>query len=364
MSYEKKLKDLLGRLVAMSPEPPPYPEEMPMASVPKTTRRPHPALVFAGAVVVIALLAVPVFLFTGDGPPVGVGPSTTTTAPQAATSEPSTSETTAPDVDTTVPETTIPATSTWQGTVFLYQTPGNSVGGNPGLVAVEIEVIDPSTRLDTDSYFTDALAVVDSNLPEGLSNSIPAEVRVVDAEGDGNMITVDMNEAFLSGAGGLLADVTMLNQLIYTLTYRQPDAAVLFTVNGQPIEAFGSEGLILTDPVDRETFRDDYLGQILVTEPITETDQGYQVSGLSRVYEANVVINVLDSNDDAVYEEIVQATCGTGCWGEYRTTIDSELITPGQSSMSIFTYSAKDGQPSEIITVPIPEDGIWSLTAE
>ena len=52
MSYEKKIKDLLGRLVAMSPEPPPYPEETPMATSQPPRKRMHPVLVFAGAAVV------------------------------------------------------------------------------------------------------------------------------------------------------------------------------------------------------------------------------------------------------------------------------------------------------------------------
>jgi len=33
------------------------------------------------------------------------------------------------------------------------------------------------------------------------------------------VITLDMNEAFIEGAGGLLADFTMLNQLIYTASH-------------------------------------------------------------------------------------------------------------------------------------------------
>lgn len=364
MSYEKRLKDLLGRLVAMSPDPPPYPEEMAMATPPKTSRRLHPGLVFAGTVVVIALLAVPVILLTGGQTPLGFGTSTTTTAPQPATSGPQVSTTTSEMGSTTVPQTTVPATSTWQGTVFLYETPENSFGGNPDLVSVSMEVLDLTGRLGPDSYFTEALAAVGANIPEPMSNSIPEDVQILDIGMDGDTLTAEMNEAFLGGAGGLLADITMLNQLIYTLTYLQPDANVVFTVNGEPVEVFGSEGLILVDPVDRQTFRDDYLGQIVVTDPIADLGEGYRVTGVTRVFEASLTLDVLDGDGNVVLEKPIQATCGTGCWGEFETTIDPVSITPGESSVRLFTYSPQDGSPSEMITLPIPEGGIWSLTAE
>ena len=102
MSYEDKIRDLMARLVSMSPEPPDFPEEAPMASQP-TRSRPRPALVFAAAVLAVALLAVPVILLTsGNTPPLGADSTTTSTvAPVGST--------------TTVPAsttTTLPATTT------------------------------------------------------------------------------------------------------------------------------------------------------------------------------------------------------------------------------------------------------------
>lgn len=184
MSYEKKIKDLLGRLVAMSPEPPPYPEESPMAANEPPRRRVHPALVFAGAAALVAALAVPVVLLTRDQPPVAGGTTTTTTTVVTTTIETASTSTTVGQTTTTTPSTTSTvAATTWQGTVFLYQSPENSFLGNPALVPVAVELNDLSGELDADAPFTEALAALGSELPElpadaGLANAVPADVQI------------------------------------------------------------------------------------------------------------------------------------------------------------------------------------------
>jgi hypothetical protein len=176
-------------------------------------------------------------------------------------------------------------------------------------------------------------------------------------------VEVDMNDAFLNGAGGLLADVTMLNQLIYSVTWSpfltNPD--VLFTVGGHPVEAFGNEGLDLTEPVDRDTFIDD-LSLIFVTEPLVALDGEYQVSGRANVFEAALMVRVEDGEGNVVHEEPVTATCGTGCWGDFSVAIPADLIEGGESVVKLFTHSAQDGSMIDVITVPIPAGDVWAIT--
>jgi len=362
MSYEKKIKDLMGRLASMSPEPPPFPEETQMVR-PDSRRRPRPALAFAAAAALVALLAVPLLLFTGGEEPVGVG-STTSTSP-TSTTLPATSTT-----DFVTSSTTAPVTTTteqmmsvaWSGVVFLHQEPVDSFVGNPALIPVRVEVGGDSVQLTPDDAFTAALSTIGEDLPSGFSNSIPAEVAVSSLRTEGDTIVADMNEAFLAGAGGLLADMTMLNQLIYSLTWMNEEASVLFTVNDGPVEAFGSEGLVLTDPVDRESFRDDHLHVINLTSPIGQNDGTYLVEGIANVFEATVSIAVLDAGGAVVDEQFVTATCGTGCWGEFSAGIDPDLIVPGESSIRVFQHSAEDGSVVDAITVPIPEGVVWQFT--
>jgi hypothetical protein len=56
------------------------------------------------------------------------------------------------------------------------------------------------------------------------------------------------------------------------------------------------------------------------------------------------------------------ATCGTGCWGDFTVEIDADLIIAGETSIRLLTFSAEDGSPRDVVTVPIPADGIWTMT--
>lgn len=366
MSYENKIKELMSRLVAMSPEPPPYPEETPMAR-PETKKSPRPGLVFAAAAVLVALLAVPLLLFTGGEDPIGLGSTTTTSSTSTSlattsTTVPATTSTSQPGTTTTEPV----EGALWTGVVYLYQSPENSFGGNPALVPLDVEVSAPAGTFSDHTQFDGVLALLAENgigVPEPFGNAIPSDVRVVWWGEENGIVRPDMNEAFLAGAGGLLSDMTMLNQLIYNLTWMNEEASVLFTVDEEPVEAYGSEGLGLTDPVARGTFRDDFLHSINLTHPIIQQADGtYLVEGIANVFEATVNIAVIDGAGEVVHEEFVTATCGTGCWGDFSTSIDAELIIPGESSVMIFTYSAEDGSIVDAITVPIPEGGVWEFT--
>lgn len=370
MSYEKRVKDLMGRLVAMSPEPPPYPDEMTMAE-PTTTRPRRPILMFAGAAVVVMALAIPLLLLDGDEKPDAAG--TTLPAPVSTSSTiGETSTTVVPDTTTTTPVVSV----TWEDTIYLIQTPENTFTGNPALVPVSVRVADSSGILSAEAQFTRVLAALDElggSLPATFDNAIPDDVQVLDlsvTEVNGEAVLVaDMNEAFLDGAGGALGDFTMLNQLIYTLTQSDPGQRVLFTAGNQPVAAFGTEGLVLTDPVGREDFINE-LNNIILTQPVLLSDQsvdddpqgGYVVVGRSNVFEAAMTVQVVyGSTGEVVHAEPVMATSGSGTWGDFAVDIDAELVEPGVSSIRVFWYGAESGEPSNVVTIPVPEGEVWEL---
>lgn len=371
MSDENRFKELMARLVAMSPEPPPYPEETPMTRSGKNTK-PRPVLVFVGAAAVVLALAIPLLLINrGDGPVAGDSTTTTSTpAAESTTQGPApTTTTTTIETTTTMPTTTTEDTTgtsevpmgVRSGELFLYQEPENSFSGNPALVPITVMV---NGRFEPDVDFSRAWQMVIDDqlaLPGEMATAIPAGVMVESQTVADGVIVADMSEPFVNGAGGLLADMTMLNQLIYTLTHAEPGSEVLFTVNGQPVEAFGSEGLGIADPVGRDDFLD-HLNQIILTEPILEVEHVYVVAGRANTFEASLTVQVVDGNGQVVHEEPVQATCGTGCWGEFGVGIASDLIVPGESSIRLLTYSAEDGSPSNVLTVPIPVNGVWDFT--
>ncbi len=366
---DQKIREFINRLVAMSPQPPPFPEEV-IVTTPKKTSRVNPILIFAGAAALVLIgAAIPILLSGG-----GTGPAGTTLP--VVTQTTLTPGTTAP---ATVPPTTTPAETTTTPevvsvpqpvVVFLVQTPDNSYTGNPALVPFATSV--PSSGGSSDAMFSslvrDALQLLtnpDLVPPPGFETSIPAGVAVLDVRmadlTSTPTLLVDMNDEFLKGAGGLLADVTMLNQLVYTAT-QFGAAKVLFTVNGQAIEAYGTEGIVLTDPVGREDYLDQ-LNSIIITEPvILGGDELPRVSGLANVFEATVSLQIVEQDGTVTFEDFTTATCGTGCWGEFTFTLDTPPLT-SSSLIRVFWNSAQDGSASDVVTIPASqfEGGGWDL---
>ncbi len=357
-SDDQRFKELTDRLVSMSPEPPPFPEET-VVTMPGKTSRTSPLLVFAGAAAAVLLaVGIPLLVLNNEPPPVGSPGTSTTTSTSTPNTDPGSSSTT---TSTTEPIAPIAQFGT---TVYLTQSPENSNLGNPALVAFYTFVDGPTGSEDTEIVMTalNLLGNPDLVLPPGMTNSVPDGVEVLGvrrADGADNALIIDMNEAFLDGAGGLLADFTMLNQLIYTATQMPGIDQVQFIVNNQPVTQFGTEGLDLSSSVGREDFQDQ-VNPINITEPVIFNSDGLpMVVGIANVFEATVSLDIV--NDGAVaYTDFTTATCGTGCWGEFAFSLDTPALN-ADSIIRVYWNSAQDGSPSDIVSIPVNDEGFWTL---
>ena len=201
-------------------------------------------------------------------------------------------------------------------------------------------------------------------LPDGFANMVPSAVEILGVTADDHTVTVDMNDAFLAGSGsGLLGDFTMLNQLIYTTTAQGGFESVLFTVNGEPVTAFGSEGLDLSEPQGQDAYLDQ-LNSVNVDSPAQgQGDEPLVIAGFANVFEATVSLEVVDSSGNVVQEDFTTATCGTGCWGAYEFEVDYPFV--GGETIRVFWHSAEDGSPSDVVSIPVlwdDPDG-WDFTS-
>ncbi len=347
MSDRNKIKDLLNRMVAMSPEAPVYPDDIPTVQ-PVRPRR-SGAWVFAAAGLTVVALALPFVLWQGGGDPLAGETTTTTSMPSSTTSS----------------DTNQPAPTAWAPwPVFLVQSPTGSYTGNPAIVAFYLGLApggDPavldSIRAPEDVLFN--LHDLPLSLPPGFANAVPDGVKILrksfETTGEGlTRVTLDMSPEFLAGAGGLLADVTMLNQIIFT-TLQFEVHEVLFTVEGSPVEAFGLEGISLLDPVNTLSFIDE-LNPIIITEPVViDSDGILTVRGWANVFEAALSWQVYDGPVALpAHSGHVTASCGTGCWGTFEITADLSGREGDWSSYELWVYSdsALDGSPTMVVRVP------------
>jgi hypothetical protein len=241
---------------------------------------------------------------------------------------------------------------------FLFLSSENSFQSNPALVPfyVPVELAEDADDTEAVKSAINALGDADLILPAGAMNAVPAGVEALvvrRADGTDNALIIEMNEAFLDGAGGLLADFTMLNQLIYTATTLEGIEEVHFIVNNEPIVAFGSEGLGLESSVNRQTFQEGNLALIYLTEPVVADGDGtVEVVGISNTFEATVNLIVRNGDGEIVHEAFTTATCGSGCWGDFEFTVDEGLVD-ADSTIQVLEYSAEDGDPANVITVPV-----------
>ncbi len=367
--FDRRMRELADRVVAMSPDPPPFPEET-VVTQPSGESKPKPVLIFAGAALAVLLLVgIPILLFTGDeGEPAVT--TTPTTLPSTVVTEPAPSTTgPAPSTTTTVPETTTsvgPVLERRNVPIFLVQQPENSLTGNPAVVPF----FSVSEALPEESDEMAALRLLtrdDLILPNDFSNVIPAPVEVIGVElyPEDHWIIVDMNPAFLEGAGGALADFTMLNQLIFTVTSSEGGGftEVLFTVDGEPITQFGSEGLDLSEPVGRDSFLDQLNPVIMDSAAAVSEDGPLTMTGVANVFEATVNYLLVDEAGDTVHEGVTMATCGTGCWGSFSINIDDFDFSATPVTLKVFTYSAKDGEPVDVVSMPVGvgDHAVWDM---
>ncbi|MBE9068667.1 GerMN domain-containing protein [Leptolyngbya cf. ectocarpi LEGE 11479] len=92
--------------------------------------------------------------------------------------------------------------------------------------------------------------------------AIPKGTQLMSLSMNDRGIYIDLSQEF-AGGGGSSSMIYRVAQVIYTSTSLDPDAAVYLSVGGHMISdtyPLGGEGLVLDQPVTRETFAKDFQG--------------------------------------------------------------------------------------------------------
>jgi hypothetical protein len=160
-----------------------------------------------------------------------------------------------------------------------------------------------------------------AELEAGLATSVPAGTKLLGISIKKGVATVDLTSQYQSG-GGSLSMKARLAQVVYTLTQFPTVRAVLFHLDGEPVNVFSGEGIVLDHPVGRKDY-EDLLPVIAVDKPAAgeRVTSPVRVSGSANVFEANVTVKVLDQNGKVLASTFTTATCGTGCRGTYGVPI-------------------------------------------
>lgn len=187
----------------------------------------------------------------------------------------------------------------------------------------------------------------------GATTTIPEGTELLGVELRGDALYVDLSSEFESG-GGSMSMQMRIAQVVYTATQFPGIDSARIMLEGQEVDSIGGEGVMVNTPLTRRDFQD-FSPNIVVEEPRPgdEFSPGDIVSGFANVFEANVSFRVLDADGKELKTDFTTATCGNGCWGDFEKALDFPLDSPQEGRIEVLTYSAEDGSPQDVISIPV-----------
>ncbi len=195
-----------------------------------------------------------------------------------------------------------------------------------------------------------------------MGTAIPAGTSLNGVEIEGGVATVDLSGEFDDG-GGSAGMFMRLAQIVFTLTQFPSVTGVEFELDGEPVETFSAEGIVLDGPQDRADF-EDQSQQILVESPVfgDVVTSPLQLRGTANTFEANFEYEVLAPDGTKLAGTFVTATCGTGCRGTFDEQVIFDAGAADAITLVVLERSAEDGSRINEVRIPLDLGTIGPFT--
>ena len=188
----------------------------------------------------------------------------------------------------------------------------------------------------------------------GVFSAIPTGTQLLGLEIEDGIAFVDLTSEFESG-GGSHSMFMRLAQVVCTLDQFPTVKGVLFKLDGEPVDVFSGEGIVLDHPVGCSDY-EDFLPVILVTSPTAgqRVTSPIPVRGSANVFEANVTVLILDENGDEIARTVTTATCGSGCRGDFLALVNYEVDHEQPGTIVVQDDDAAGtGTPPHQVRIPV-----------
>lgn len=171
-----------------------------------------------------------------------------------------------------------------------------------------------------------------------LFTSVPAGTTLHRVSVDGDTATIDLSGGIVGSSGGSAQEITFAQQLAHTARVDDAITGIRLHIDGQPVtELWGHldwSGTIEVDPF--------ILSPVTVTTPLADEEipvGRVTFRGQATVFEATVLVTLLDAAGTVLEEGFVTATTGAPERGTWEWTV--ELPVPGE-----YTVVAGGSDPS------------------
>ena len=221
-----------------------------------------------------------------------------------------------------------------------------SFTGNPGLVPVLREI--PATSGVATAAMRQLIAGPSADelgARPAMYTAIPANTKLLGLSINSGVATVSLSREFASGFGSP-TDSFQVAQVVYTLTQFSTVKQVVLNLEGN------ATPIMLGT---RANNRNGILPGIFVDRPAWGAAAGnpVKVSGVSNVFEATFRVQVKDASGHVLAEQQVPASCGTGCWGDFSTTVAYTVSSAQWGTLRVYDFSAKDGTTQDVTEYPV-----------
>jgi germination protein M len=187
----------------------------------------------------------------------------------------------------------------------------------------------------------------------GVGTVIPDGTKLLGLKVEDGIATVDLSHEYGSG-GGSLSLRMRLAQVVYTLTQFDTVHGVSFELDGKPVDALSGDGIILDRPQRRSDF-EDLAPAITVSGPLegARVTSPVTITGTADTFEATVGIRILDERGKVLKQTFTTATCGSGCRGDYTTSVAFQVASEEHGTIEVYESSAEDGSDTNVVHVPV-----------
>jgi hypothetical protein len=260
---------------------------------------------------------------------------------------------------------TAPTTSA-HTTTAETQAEGETAGGESELITYEVwfmqgEILTPVERVHDYTQRVGTVAIEDllagphaDEAAEGFMTAIPGGTQLLGLEIEDGIATVDLSSEFETG-GGSLSMFSRLGQVACTLDQFKTVSGVLFELDGEPVDVFSGEGIVLDHPVACDDYSD-IVPAITVEEPRDGdvVSSPVRVRGTANVFEANVTVEIFDSRGRKIADTFTTATCGSGCRGDYSVSLAFDVERRQRGTIVVHDDDAAGtGTPPHSVRIPV-----------